>query len=105
MKKLIFTTLILLLTKNIYSLEKIKLSLDWVPQAEHGGFFQAIANDYYKEVGLEVEIIPAVPQKSPQKFTSTLLTVASATPIHTNKSARHCGEVLELEWAKGRNEE
>lgn len=45
MKKLIFTTLILLLTKNIYSLEKIKLSLDWVPQAEHGGFFQAIAND------------------------------------------------------------
>ena len=62
MKKLIFTTLILLLTKNIYSLEKIKLSLDWVPQAEHGGFFQAIANDYYKEAGLEVEIIPGGPQ-------------------------------------------
>ncbi|MDB9825052.1 ABC transporter substrate-binding protein [Alphaproteobacteria bacterium] len=62
MKKLIFTSILLLFTNNIYSLEKIKLSLDWVPQAEHGGFFQAIANDYYREVGLEVEIIPGGPQ-------------------------------------------
>ena len=44
MKKILSTLIILLFTNNLYALENIKLSLDWVPQAEHGGFFQAIAN-------------------------------------------------------------
>ena len=62
MKKILSTLIILLFTNNLYALENIKLSLDWVPQAEHGGFFQAIANGYYRDAGLEVEIVPGVPQ-------------------------------------------
>jgi NitT/TauT family transport system substrate-binding protein len=61
MKK-IFLILILILTVNkSFALEKIKLSLDWFPQAEQGGFFQAIANGYYENVGLDVEIVAGGP--------------------------------------------
>jgi NitT/TauT family transport system substrate-binding protein len=29
---------------------------DWFPQAEHGGFYQALAKGFYREAGLDVEI-------------------------------------------------
>lgn len=34
----------------------ITLQTDWYAQAEHGGFYQAVAEGYYKEVGLDVTI-------------------------------------------------
>jgi NitT/TauT family transport system substrate-binding protein len=34
----------------------IVLQTDWFAQPEHGGFYQAVANGYYREVGLEVDI-------------------------------------------------
>lgn len=37
---------------------KITLQLNWYPEAEHGGFYTALENGYYKEAGLDVEIIP-----------------------------------------------
>lgn len=39
----------------------LRLQLDWYPQAEHGGFFQALAQGFYREAGLEVEILPGGP--------------------------------------------
>ncbi|MDX2108944.1 MAG: ABC transporter substrate-binding protein [Verrucomicrobiota bacterium] len=42
-------------------LTKIRLQTDWYPQPEHGGFYQALACGYYKEVGLEVEILTGGP--------------------------------------------
>jgi NitT/TauT family transport system substrate-binding protein len=42
-------------------LTKIRLKTDWYPQGEHGGFYQAIVKGYYKEAGLDVEIIPGGP--------------------------------------------
>ena len=39
-------------------LTKVTLLSDWYPQAEHGGFYMALVNGYYKEVGLDVDIIP-----------------------------------------------
>ena len=43
------------------ALTKVRLKMDWYPQAEHGGFYQALAKGYYKEAGLDVEIIPGGP--------------------------------------------
>ncbi len=40
---------------------KVVLQSDWFPQAEHGGFYQALVKGYYREAGLEVEIWPGGP--------------------------------------------
>jgi len=37
---------------------KVSLVLNWLPEAEHGGFYAAQVHGYYKEAGLDVEIIP-----------------------------------------------
>ena len=39
----------------------IVLQTDWFPQPEHGGFYQALAKGYYREAGLEVDILPGGP--------------------------------------------
>ena len=60
MNKLLFLILLFIST-NIKAVDDIKLSLDWVPQGEHGGFFQAIAKGYYNDVDINLEIIPGGP--------------------------------------------
>jgi NitT/TauT family transport system substrate-binding protein len=42
-------------------LRKVVLQSDWFPQAEHGGFYQALAKGYYRDAGLDVEILPGGP--------------------------------------------
>jgi len=37
-------------------LERVILASDWFAQAEHGGFYQAIATGLYAQVGLEVRV-------------------------------------------------
>lgn len=39
----------------------VVLQTDWFPQAEHGGFYQALVRGYYAEEGLVVEILPGGP--------------------------------------------
>ena len=36
----------------------MKFQADWYPQPEHGGFYDAVVKGYYKDEGLDVEIIP-----------------------------------------------
>lgn len=43
------------------ALHKVILQTDWFPQAEHGGFYQALAKGFYREVGLDVVIAPGGP--------------------------------------------
>jgi NitT/TauT family transport system substrate-binding protein len=43
------------------ALQKIDFLTDWFPQAEHGGFYQAVARGYYREAGLDVTIVPGGP--------------------------------------------
>lgn len=38
--------------------EKVVVQLDWMPEPEHGGLYQAQAKGYFAEAGLEVEILP-----------------------------------------------
>jgi NitT/TauT family transport system substrate-binding protein len=40
---------------------KVRFQTDWFPQPEHGGYYQALAKGYYKEEGLDVEILPGGP--------------------------------------------
>lgn len=43
-------------------LEKVVFGTNWLAQAEHGGFYQSVADGTYEACGLEVEIIPGGPQ-------------------------------------------
>jgi NitT/TauT family transport system substrate-binding protein len=42
-------------------LRKVSLQTDWFPQAEHGGFYQAVAKGFYREAGLDVTLLPGGP--------------------------------------------
>lgn len=42
--------------------EKVTFGTNWVAQAEHGGYYQAVADGTYAACGLEVEIVPGGPQ-------------------------------------------
>lgn len=43
---------------------KVGFQLDWFPAAEHGGHYQALAKNYYREAGLDVTIVPGGPGQS-----------------------------------------
>ena len=40
---------------------KVKLGLIWYPVAEHGGFYAALVNGYYRDAGLDVVIVKGGP--------------------------------------------
>jgi NitT/TauT family transport system substrate-binding protein len=40
------------------ALRRVVFQSDWFPQAEHGGYYQALAKGFYREAGLSVEIRP-----------------------------------------------
>jgi len=42
-------------------LDKVSFGTNWVAEAEHGGFFQALADGTYKKYGLDVTILPGGP--------------------------------------------
>jgi NitT/TauT family transport system substrate-binding protein len=43
-------------------LDKVRFGTNWVAEAEHGGFYQALANGTYRKFGLDVTIVPGGPQ-------------------------------------------
>ena len=43
-------------------LDKVSFGTNWVAEAEHGGFYQAVADGTYAKYGLEVTIVPGGPQ-------------------------------------------
>ena len=54
--------LIALAAGNAHANDKITLGTNWVAQAEHGGYYQAIADGIYSSYGLDVTIKPGGPQ-------------------------------------------
>lgn len=46
------------------ALDKITFATNWVAEAEHGGFYQAVADGTYEEFGLDVTIVAGGPQKN-----------------------------------------
>lgn len=45
---------------------KVSFGTNWVAQAEHGGFYQSVADGTYAECGLDVTIVPGGPQVNNQ---------------------------------------
>ena len=43
-------------------LKEVTFGSNWVAQAEHGGFYQSVADGTYAECGLDVEIVSGGPQ-------------------------------------------
>ena len=89
---------------------KIVVQLDWVPEPEHGGFFQAQARGWFVEAGLDVELVPGGANAfGPQKVatsqahigqsdsTSTLLAIPEGLPlIHVGAVFQNDPSVLML---------
>jgi NitT/TauT family transport system substrate-binding protein len=40
---------------------KLTVQLDWIPEPEHGGFYQAQARGFFRDEGLDVTLIPGGP--------------------------------------------
>jgi len=49
-------------TGAAFALDEVSYGTNWVAQAEHGGFYQAVADGTYEEFGLDVTIVPGGPQ-------------------------------------------
>ncbi len=43
------------------ALDKVRFGTNWVAEAEHGGFYQALADGTYSKYGLDVTIVPGGP--------------------------------------------
>ncbi|MBZ5711522.1 ABC transporter substrate-binding protein [Nannocystis pusilla] len=41
---------------------KVRIALNWFPEVEHGGYFAALVHGYYKEEGLDVELVSGRPE-------------------------------------------
>jgi len=53
------------------ALTKVILQTDWYAEPEHGGFYQALAKGYYREAGLDVEIVQGGPNAIPPQKVAT----------------------------------
>ena len=46
------------------ALEKVSFGTNWLAEAEHGGFYQAVVDGTYAKYGLDVTIVPGGPQSN-----------------------------------------
>ena len=55
------TTLATAAHAQAQAFDKVTFGTNWVPEAEHGGFYQALADGTYRRYGLDVTILPGGP--------------------------------------------
>ncbi len=53
--------------KNEKSLTKVRLQLKWLPQTQFAGYYVAQQKGYYKDEGIDIEIIPGGPDIVPEQ--------------------------------------
>ncbi len=89
---------------------KITVQLDWIPEPEHGGLYQALAKGYFRDAGLDVTLVPGGPnafvmQKvatgkadiGQSDSTNTLLAIGEGLPlIHVGAVFQNDPSVLML---------
>jgi NitT/TauT family transport system substrate-binding protein len=61
-RKIGLATLAVMASTSAHALEKVTFGTNWIAQAEHGGYYQAVADGTYEACGIEVEIKPGGPQ-------------------------------------------
>src|SRR5215468_10500553 len=59
--KFLLGCLIALVAMPVQALDQVRFGTNWVAEAEHGGFYQALADGTYKKYGLDVIIVPGGP--------------------------------------------
>src|SRR6202035_2423022 len=57
----LFAALLAVFPARAQKLDKVSFGTNWVAEAEHGGFFQAVADGTYNKYGLDVTIVPGGP--------------------------------------------
>ena len=57
-----FAGALLLVSSPAPAADKVTFGTNWIAEAEHGGFYQAVADGTYARYGLEVRIVPGGPQ-------------------------------------------
>jgi len=62
--RLVFAAVLLAQTLAAQAADKVALAANWLAEAEHGGFYQALADGTYARYGLDVAILPGGPQKN-----------------------------------------
>ena len=60
----LLASLVSVLPARSETLDKVTFGTNWVAEAEHGGFFQAVADGTYKKYGLDVSIVPGGPNEN-----------------------------------------
>jgi NitT/TauT family transport system substrate-binding protein len=60
----LLATFVALAPARAQTLDKVSFGTNWVAEAEHGGFFQALADGTYKNYGLDVTIEPGGPNNN-----------------------------------------
>jgi NitT/TauT family transport system substrate-binding protein len=53
---------------NAQTLDKVSYQTNWRAQAEHGGFYFAVANGIYKKYGIDADIRMGGPQQNPSQL-------------------------------------
>jgi len=64
-------------TRAARAATKIRFVTDWKAQAEHGGFYQAVADGLYARRGLEVQIVQGGPQVNVPQLLASAPTASS----------------------------
>jgi NitT/TauT family transport system substrate-binding protein len=57
----LFAVALAISSAGAQTLDKVSFGTNWLPEAEQGGFFQALADGTYKQYGLDVTIVPGGP--------------------------------------------
>jgi NitT/TauT family transport system substrate-binding protein len=60
----LMTVLLAISSTAAQTLDKVSFGTNWVAEAEHGGFYQALADGTYKAYGLDVTIVPGGPNEN-----------------------------------------
>jgi NitT/TauT family transport system substrate-binding protein len=56
---------------NAQTMPKIRLQSKWVVQAQFAGYYAAVAKGYYKDMGLDVSILPGGPDITPSQVVAS----------------------------------
>ncbi len=60
--RILSVAIVLLFAASAQALDKVSFATNWRAQAEHGGFYQAVADGTYARYGLDVTILQGGPQ-------------------------------------------
>ena len=72
---------------SVHAAESVSYGLNWLPQAEHCGFYQAMADGTYAAKGINVEIVPGGPSVNMQMLMANgRVDLAMGTMLNALKS-------------------